>query len=191
MENPSSFELDGAIARWREDLAQFPHFRPENAEELETHLRDSIRQLRQGGLSDEEAFLIARSRVGKPERIEAEFAKVNRNPSNKIAHCLVFLFFCTGCFFLWGTLMLPRMMRGALDARPLPAFTSFCMNLKWIFYVLPIAASVYVTFVCLRRTRSRDSWVGFLAVSAAVLILFALQIGIAVMLPVIDYMQRS
>jgi hypothetical protein len=77
MENQTSFDLNLAIRRWREDLARSAAFRSENLNELESHLRDSIDGLRTPQLSDEEAFLIASRRIGNAPRLEQEFGKVN------------------------------------------------------------------------------------------------------------------
>src|SRR5215469_12698509 len=72
-----SFDLNLAIQRWRENLAQSPVFRSENLNELESHLRDSVATWRAHGLSDEEAFLIASRRIGGDKQLESEFRKVN------------------------------------------------------------------------------------------------------------------
>jgi hypothetical protein len=79
METPSPFELNLAIRRWRENLAQSTAFQTENLNELESHLRDSIDRLRTPQLSDEEAFLIATRRIGQTRQLESEFGKLNRN----------------------------------------------------------------------------------------------------------------
>jgi len=77
MENPTSFDLNLTIQRWRENLGQSPAFRSENLNELESHLRDSIATLQTRGLSSEEAFMVAAKRIGKGGALETEFAKVN------------------------------------------------------------------------------------------------------------------
>ena len=79
MENQTSFDLNLAIQRWRENLAQSAAFRTENLNELESHLRDSVAKLETGHLSAEEAFLIASRRIGAGQRLELEFGKLNRN----------------------------------------------------------------------------------------------------------------
>jgi hypothetical protein len=77
METTTSFDLNQAIQRWRENLAQSPAFRRENLDELESHLRDSVASLQERDLSTEEAFLIATQRIGKDRALEREFSKVN------------------------------------------------------------------------------------------------------------------
>jgi hypothetical protein len=77
MEKTTPFDLNHAIKRWRETLAQSPAFRSENLDELETHLRDSVVDLQSRGLSPGEAFVIATKRVGNNEALEREFGRVN------------------------------------------------------------------------------------------------------------------
>jgi hypothetical protein len=77
METKTAFDLNPAIQRWREHLSQSPQFRPENLEELEMHLRDSVAALQGKGLSEEEAFLVATRRIGGAPALAPEFAKVN------------------------------------------------------------------------------------------------------------------
>jgi hypothetical protein len=77
METTTAFDLNQAIQRWRDNLAQSPAFRSENLYELETHLRDSIAVLQRQGLSVEESYLVGVRRLGKTGSLEAEFAKQN------------------------------------------------------------------------------------------------------------------
>jgi hypothetical protein len=77
MNSPMPFDSNQAIQRWREALAQSPAFRSENLDELEAHLRDSIAKLEGGGLSAEEAFLVASRRIGRDGALAVEFGKVN------------------------------------------------------------------------------------------------------------------
>jgi hypothetical protein len=73
----TSFDLSQAILQWRTRLSESPAFRQENLDELEVHLRDSIANLRQRGLGEDEAFLIATRRVGGEVILGNEFGKIN------------------------------------------------------------------------------------------------------------------
>jgi hypothetical protein len=75
MESHARFDLTSAIARWTADLAARGNLDPARVAELESHLRDSVADLRQRGLDDAETFLIATRRLGSPSQIEAEFEK--------------------------------------------------------------------------------------------------------------------
>jgi len=77
MENPTSFDLNEAIRRWQENFGGSPAFGAENLEELASHLRASVERLKAGGLSEEEAFVIAARRIGEREPLAQEYAKVN------------------------------------------------------------------------------------------------------------------
>src|SRR4026209_225781 len=72
------FDLNKAIETWRSKLTDAEALRASDIAELETHLRDGFAELRDGGLSEDESFLIARRRLGGEELFE-EFAKVNPN----------------------------------------------------------------------------------------------------------------
>ena len=75
MPNSPSFNLDHAVATWREELARQPGLTPADLRELEAHLRDGFAELRKNPIREEEAFLLARLRVGPPKPVAFEFAK--------------------------------------------------------------------------------------------------------------------
>lgn len=77
MENLSQFDLNFAIQRWRRALTQSPAMQGEDLDELESHLRDAVGDLKTRGLSEEEAALIAARRLGWVETLSREFGKVN------------------------------------------------------------------------------------------------------------------
>jgi hypothetical protein len=194
MENISQFDLTVALRQWLERLGQSPQVKAENLKELESHVRDSVVKLQEKGLSSEESFLVATHRVGSPENLEPEFAKVNRNPWNMIIHGLILAFFSILCWFLWGTLQLPRML-GAIMARAtghgdLPAFTRMMMGCGHYMVVPPLLAAGYCVYVWSRKSPTRNSWTGFFATTMAVLLLLILPTMIAVMLPVINFMNH-
>jgi hypothetical protein len=70
-------DVEEQIEQWRASLAGSELLRGEDAAELESHLREEMGHLRTSGLSDNEAFFVARSRLGDTEALEEEFAKVN------------------------------------------------------------------------------------------------------------------
>jgi len=81
MEDQASFDLSGAIQKWRRDLAQSAAFHRADLDELEAHLRDAIPALQAAGLSSEEAFVVASRRIGTRHTLESEFGKINSGHS--------------------------------------------------------------------------------------------------------------
>jgi hypothetical protein len=77
METQTRFNLAAAVENWRRELAAQPGIMPDDCRELEVHLLDSIAQLRKVGLGEEEAFWLARRRIGLPKEICEEFGKEN------------------------------------------------------------------------------------------------------------------
>ena len=53
METRTRFNLNAAIENWQQELAAQPGLAPEDRRELESHLSDSVAELRQRGLNEE------------------------------------------------------------------------------------------------------------------------------------------
>ncbi len=69
-------DVEKRIEQWRTGLACSETLGNADIRELESHLREEIEHLKSLGLSDEEAFLVARHRLGNPAALESEFAKL-------------------------------------------------------------------------------------------------------------------
>jgi hypothetical protein len=67
--------LEEQFARWRSYLRRRQALQPVDVAELEDHLRESVADLRAGGLSAEEAFLVAVKRLGGVDALSREFAR--------------------------------------------------------------------------------------------------------------------
>lgn len=76
-------DVEARIEQWRAGLGGSETIGPADLEEMESHLRDEITHLKTAGLSDAEAFLVARRRLGNPAALEEEFLKVS--PHRRIA----------------------------------------------------------------------------------------------------------
>jgi|SRR5208283_4786223 len=190
MEHVSQFDLNAALRLWLERLGQSPQVKVENLKELESHVLDSVTQLQTKGLSSEESFLIATHRAGSPAQLEPEFAKVNRSPLNKIIHGLILVVFSVGCWLLWAILHLPNLMRPAPQGRPLPGFTQFMVGCGSYWAVPPLLAAGYCPYVWTRKHGGRSSWMGFFAATIAILFFLILPTLIAILLPMIDFMNQ-
>lgn len=69
------FDLEAAVTDWKQSLHTRESLSKDDITELESHLRECMSSLKSVGLSGEEAFFIARRRVGQPSDLDAEFAK--------------------------------------------------------------------------------------------------------------------
>jgi hypothetical protein len=83
MEDSTQFNLEASIRKWSDDLAAQPALTPESRNELETHLRDTVKELCGLGINPEEAFWLACRRVGLPSQLAEEYAKENPNSISK------------------------------------------------------------------------------------------------------------
>jgi hypothetical protein len=69
------FDLDTAVARWRERLLAGEGVGEDDALELEEHLREDVAALTREGLSEAQSFALACRRLGDHEDLSREFAK--------------------------------------------------------------------------------------------------------------------
>jgi len=123
MEKTAKFDLNESISAWRRQLRESPALRNEDLEELEAHLRDSIARWQSAGLSPEEAFWIAKRRIGNEESLACEFGKVN-SERVRVTRALwvvggsltlkVFLDAASGISFL-GAVAVQKMLHGGYD----------------------------------------------------------------------------
>jgi hypothetical protein len=136
MENQTRFDLNAAIQNWQQELAAQSNLTPDVQRELETHLRDSITELRQRGLNDEESFWLARRRVGQPKQLGEEFLKAD--PA-KVWHERAFWIVAFLIVFqIWGAVS--TSLFAIFTASSLPNYLPPSINfvLRMLFYVLPV-----------------------------------------------------
>ncbi len=67
--------LEARIDEWRSYVRRRQSIRPVDVEELEDHLRDQVAALVRGGLTSDEAFLVAVKRMGTLDALSHEFAR--------------------------------------------------------------------------------------------------------------------
>lgn len=99
----TQFNLEQEIARWQLSFSDST-LTADDLTELTGHLRDEIDQLKTQQLSEQEAWLIARHRMGTQQDIDKEFSKVN--PDFTGARHWVMLFWGASLFMLLQTLVL-------------------------------------------------------------------------------------
>jgi hypothetical protein len=134
MENQTRFDLNAAIENWRNELAAQPNLACDDRRELEIHLRDTMAELRQHGLNDEEAFWLARRRVGKPQQLGEEFVKAD--PAKVWRERVLWI--CLAFFLLifWADII------GSLDRVMMPVRVGSIVNLLDLPLVLTLLSFV-------------------------------------------------
>ena len=210
MANAIPFDLNTAFNNWREKLRQSPHFRAENLEELEAHLRDSVTVLQSKGLAADEAFLIGTRRVGTPETLEGQFAAENggrgwrdalrrffHNYKNRFLHLLILAYLTFGCWMLWACLRVSQMVEpmtararhlAHVDYMGPPAFTRLFWGLMSYWYVPPLLAALYVGLVWTRKSAAKSSWFAFFSLATAFLFVLLIPVLIASELPILSFL---
>jgi hypothetical protein len=71
------FDLDQAVAEWRQQMLAAGIQSPVPLEELEVHLREDIERLMKSGRSEAEAFEAAILEIGQARAVQGEFKKIN------------------------------------------------------------------------------------------------------------------
>lgn len=212
MATPIQFDLNLAFRNWRESLQQSPHFRAENLDELESHVRDSVSVLQSHGLTADEAFMIGIRRVGTAAALEDQFAAENgargwreswqrfhHKYANKVLHGVVLGYFTFGCWLLWGCLkvsqfILPLSARvdkiSGVGPTGTPAFTLLFWDMMPFWYIPPVLAATYCGMVWTRKMDKRHSWLTFFSTLTGVLFLLLIPTLIASELPFINFLNR-
>lgn len=94
MENRTEFNLENALKQWTLNLKKSLQFTKSNLLELESHMLDEMERLQALGLTDEEAFVLAKYQMGTDNELISEFGKVNKklNFVNRLAPYLKGMF---------------------------------------------------------------------------------------------------
>jgi Cytochrome C assembly protein len=74
-------DIERRIEAWRRDAARALPGREDVLDELAEHLRQEVQQLLRAGRPEDEAWAAALARLGSPEALAAEFAKVPPAPA--------------------------------------------------------------------------------------------------------------
>lgn len=78
MAHQTEFNLNASVSHWKKTMLSDPLFTKENITELESHLLDEIHNLEGSGLTEEEAFIVAKRSIGEVKILASEYGKVNR-----------------------------------------------------------------------------------------------------------------
>jgi hypothetical protein len=73
-----NFDIQELIDKWTDRLKMSGNFTDSDCEELKSHLLDSVDQLKKTGLNEEEAFWVAKKRLGETDNWQDEFKEMNK-----------------------------------------------------------------------------------------------------------------
>jgi hypothetical protein len=147
MENQTGFYLEAAIECWRQELLAQPSLSSADRSELETHLRDAIAGLHGLGLSDEEAFIIARRRAGPAQQIAEEFFKAD--PARVWRERVFWMAAVLLLMNVWGgtTNLLVMAMREYTSPQSSINSSLTTTVVYWLFFHLPLLClAVFLSF---------------------------------------------
>jgi hypothetical protein len=99
MENETRFDLNRALTNWNQQLAAQPGISAEDARELQSHLLECFAAELRQGRNEDEAFELARRRLGAIEPIGAEFEKLN--PLRSWPHRVALMAFAGLLMWAW------------------------------------------------------------------------------------------
>lgn len=77
MENAEQFKLEAAVDDYLQLLQEQGNYTSEDILELKNHLTDNVSELKEKSLATDEAFIIAKKRLGKANELSIEYKKVN------------------------------------------------------------------------------------------------------------------
>ncbi|MHC4646133.1 MAG: permease prefix domain 1-containing protein [Planctomycetota bacterium] len=169
------FDLSEKIDEWRCALIQRDTWRETDIDELENHLREEIAGLARSGLSEQEAFSVAAHRLGDPQALADEFAKVN--PATVFSHriwwmlrgILIYLVFAYLAGATWRGFVLLSVVGGLRGHYPAVAgmlLSALVLSLTVLLFVralrLNISGSIF--------GRSDLGWIGKVFICLGVLL---------------------
>jgi hypothetical protein len=77
------FNLEAAILEWRRQMRAAGIKTPDHLDELESHLREEIGRQMKAGRSEAEAFQTAVQKIGRAQKVQTEFAKVEASQTSR------------------------------------------------------------------------------------------------------------
>ncbi len=123
------FELNKNFELYASELRASQSMDERTVQELLSHIRDEMDDLVKKGLSEGEAFWIARSRLGDTGAIHAEFSKVNRA-----------LLWCKRLFWLLLGYFIFSMIPSIVSLLSIPIYL---LNIEWLSFTTPLFGSAY------------------------------------------------
>lgn len=138
MEPQTRFDLNVAVENWRNELTAQPALTTDARRELETHLHDTIAELRQRGLNEEESFWLACHRLGRLQQLAQELEKAD--PGKIWRERVFWMVLAYLAITLWGSTVsaVSNLLYYSLSFHRSP-FSQFVLTLShFILILLPV-----------------------------------------------------
>jgi len=144
MTTSRSYKLQEQIDKWVDKIRSEPSFTKSDCEELKSHLLDLIDRLKEKGLDDEEAFMVAIKRIGYIKDWGDEY-RITNNPVTQMRRSLIilagvlvyfFLFYFiefSSKFFLFGLLVVDVEGHNAVSL--VPRYLIICFFVVMLFFL--------------------------------------------------------
>ncbi|GAB5523754.1 MAG: hypothetical protein Roseis2KO_16260 [Roseivirga sp.] len=128
MENTTQFKLEEQIAAWRSELAGSGNISREDLDELESHLLDEVEQLTDCPLTEREAFMVAKDRIGTDAELSQSYAR---------SKSLWLLFKSRSTLYLQAVLVLIiiSLMSRMIEFATIMTIASFELPMAWSNYL--------------------------------------------------------
>jgi hypothetical protein len=107
------FDLEQAIASWRQQMLAAGIKTPVPLEELESHLREEIEQQMKSGLAAQQAFDAAVQKIGQARPLKLEFKKAGEPVETRLVKLMSIA--CGGVAFLFSLWSLPFLFSREMD----------------------------------------------------------------------------
>ncbi|HWX18389.1 MAG TPA: Clp protease N-terminal domain-containing protein [Candidatus Binatia bacterium] len=155
------FNLDQAIAQWRQQMLSAGIKSPDVLDELETHLRDEIQRQIHLGADEQHAYQAAVAGIGPAGVLKAEFAKVASGHSHRRRTFLRTFYFISAAFVLlintWTFLEFE--ISPLARALGVSAVSLICLYLAGLPYLLKsLPAAPYIRLAKANKVASNLLW---------------------------------
>ena len=144
------FDVDKAIADWRQQMLTAGIKSPVPLEELESHLRDDIEQQIRSGVDVQQAFEAAVEQLGQADRLTKEFAKDPFAYSWKVGNLIIMVM--AGLSFLFERFLLLDYGNPG-SAERIASYSIIILTTLFLAGQLHIVRFLYRTFT-LKRLRT-------------------------------------
>jgi hypothetical protein len=144
METPGKFQLELAVDSYLQQLQLKGNYTPDDIEELKSHLLDEVDALQQKQLDKEEAFMVAKKRLGKEEVLNREYTKANGLRFYNRDLFITALSICTFLFLFYFYNLVTGAVRQASYFKNSSSFSFGITN--YIFQFLFLGGILYLGF---------------------------------------------